>query len=155
MFSQLLHKDLIKVDMNATDKWEAVEELIDLLIARRGLRPGDRGEVLHAVFERERSLSTGMEHGLAVPHAAVDCVDSIVAAVGISRRGIPFDSLDGSDARFLVLLVIPRRSFQMHMRALTAIARLAGDRDVREGILNAETADDALQVISAYDLRTA
>ena len=88
---------------------------------------------------------------LAVPHAAVSCVDSIVAAVGLSRRGIPFDSLDGGDARLIVLLVIPRGRFQSHLRTLTGIAKLASDTETREKLLASASADEVMRHVYEHD----
>ena len=72
LLSEMIQPDVIKVGLEATNKWEAIEELTDLLIAAHELRMTDRTEVLEAINTRERSLSTGLEHGLAVPHGAVN-----------------------------------------------------------------------------------
>jgi PTS system nitrogen regulatory IIA component len=147
----MIQPDVIKVGMEATTKWEAIEELTDLLIAVHELRITDRTEVLEAINARERSLSTGLEHGLAVPHGAVTCVRDLVASLGISSSpGIPFESVDGQPARMVVLLVIPKGSFQQHVRTLAGIAHLAGNRDIREKIYGAQDAGQVMEAI--YEL---
>jgi mannitol/fructose-specific phosphotransferase system IIA component (Ntr-type) len=151
LLSEMIQPDVIKVGLEATNKWEAIEELTDLLIAAHELRMTDRTEVLEAINTREGSLSTGLEHGLAVPHGAVTCVGDIVASLGVSRRGIPFESMDGQPARLVVLLVIPKGSFQRHVRTLAGIARLAGNRELREKIYNAEDADRVMEAIFALE----
>jgi PTS system nitrogen regulatory IIA component len=152
LLSEMIQPDVIKVGLEATNKWEAIEELTDLLIAAHELRMTDRAEVLEAINTRERSLSTGLEHGLAVPHGAVTCVGDIVASLGVCRRGgIPFESMDGQPARLVVLLVIPKGSFQRHVRTLAGIARLAGNRELREKIYNAEDADRVMEAIFALE----
>ncbi len=83
LLSELIQPDLIKLNMEARNKWDAIEELIDHLISAHELRMTNRQEVVDAVFAREHSLSTGLEHSLAVPHGAVDCVNDILA--GIAR----------------------------------------------------------------------
>jgi len=147
LLSELIQQDLVKLDMEATDKWEAIEELVDHLISAHELRLTNRQEVIDAIFARERSLSTGLEHSLAVPHGSVDCVNDILAVIGISRRGIPFESLDGKPARLVVLLVIPKGAFQRHVRTLAGIARLALNQELRERILNAESEEQVMDVI--------
>ena len=147
LLSELIQEDLIKLELEATNKWDAIEELIDLLISAHELRLTNRSEVVDAIFAREKSLSTGLEHALAVPHGAVDCVGDILAAVGLSRLGIPFDSLDGQPARLVVLLVIPRGAAQRHVRTLAGIARLASNPELRSKILDSESATDILDAI--------
>ncbi|MFA6505942.1 MAG: PTS sugar transporter subunit IIA [Treponemataceae bacterium] len=147
LLSELIQRDMIKCDLEAVDKWAAIEELVDHLIAVHELRIGDRQDVIDAVFERERSLSTGLEHSLAVPHGAGDFVSDILGCIGISKKGIPFDSLDGKDARLIVLLLIPKDAFQHHVRTLAGIARLARNPKFRERILAAEDADQAMDAI--------
>ncbi len=148
--SELIREDLVTVDLDAADKWEAIEELVDLLIASHELRMTDRSDVVEAVFTRERSLSTGLEHGLAVPHGAVTCVDDIVACLGVSKKGIPFESLDGKPAHLVALLVIPKNSFQRHVRTLAGIARLTNDPELRRRIFDADAASDVMDTI--YEL---
>ena len=145
--SEMIQEDVIKVPLEATNKWEAIEELVDLLIDAHELRLTDRAQVIEAVFARERSMSTGLEHGLAVPHGAVDCVGTIVAALGISKTGVPFESADNSPATVIALLVIPKGSFQRHVRTLAAIARLAARPDLRSSIIQAASPAEVFQVI--------
>ena len=111
LLSELIQPDLIKIGLEATDKWEAIEELVDHLISNYELRVDDRSEVIEAVEARERSLSTGLEHGLAVPHGAVECVTETITCIGIAKEGIPFDTRDGKPARLIVLLIETRIVF--------------------------------------------
>jgi mannitol/fructose-specific phosphotransferase system IIA component (Ntr-type) len=95
-------------------------------------------------------MSTGLARGLAVPHGAVDCVREVVAGLGVSRAGIPFESADGKPARLVILLVIPSDSFQRHVGTLAGIARLARNQDLRDRICSAESAARVMDVI--YEL---
>jgi mannitol/fructose-specific phosphotransferase system IIA component (Ntr-type) len=101
---------------------------------------------------RERSLSTGLESGLAVPHGAVECVSDIIACLGVSRNGIPFESLDGQPAHLVALLVIPKGSFQRHVRTLAGIARLASNPELRRRIIEAGSPKQVLEVIYELEL---
>jgi mannitol/fructose-specific phosphotransferase system IIA component (Ntr-type) len=152
LLSELIQEDLIKVGLEAADKWEAIEILVDMLIAAHELRLTDRGEVLQAVMARERSLSTGLESGLAVPHGAVDCVSDIIACLGVSRNGIPFESLDGQSAHLVALLVIPKGSFQRHVRTLAGIARLASNPELRRRIIEATGPKQVMEAIYTLEL---
>ncbi len=151
LLSEMVQEDLIKVGMEGTHKLEAIEELIDLLISAHELRLGDRSEVLDAVFTREKSLSTGLEYGLAVPHGSVDCVSEIVAAIGVCKDGIDFESVDGKPAHLIVLLLIPKGKFQRHVRTLAGIARLARNQALRERIYAADSPTDVMEAIYAFE----
>ena len=149
--SELIHGDLIKVGLEAVGKREAIEELADLLISAHEIRLGDREEVLDALLEREGSLSTGLDHGIAVPHGFVDCVDEVIAALGTSQEGIPFDSTDGKPARLVVLLLLPKGRFQRHVHTLAGIAGLGADAELRESIFEASTPEEVMEAIHEAD----
>ncbi len=149
--SELIQEEVIKIGLSARDKWEAIEELVDVLVAAHEIRLADRAEVIGAVEVRERSFSTGLKYGLAVPHGSVDCVGEIVAALGTSAAGIPFESADGQPARLVILLVLPKGRFQHHVRTLAGVSRLATRPEMREKVLAASTASELAAVI--HDLQ--
>jgi mannitol/fructose-specific phosphotransferase system IIA component (Ntr-type) len=140
--------DLI-VDFAPDDKWVAVERLVEHLAAGGRIPAEAVDPVRQAVLARERSQSTGMERGIAIPHAAVDGVEEIAAALGIVRTetGLPFECIDGHPARLVVLLVIPRRQKLLHIRTLADVARVLGRDEVREALLAADTAQDAWEAL--------
>jgi len=150
--SELIQEDVIKVGLTARDKWEAIEELVDVLVAAHEIRLGDRAEVVQAVQARERSFSTGLKYGLAVPHGAVDCVEEIVAALGTCPQGIPFESADGAPARLVILLVLPRGKFQHHVRTLAAVSRLATRPELRERVLAATTPEELAASLQSLEI---
>jgi mannitol/fructose-specific phosphotransferase system IIA component (Ntr-type) len=147
LLSELIQEDVIKVGLEAKDKWEAIEELVDLLVAAHEIRIADRASVIEAAFTRERSMSTGLKYGLAVPHGSVDCVKEIIAALGTSERGIPFESVDDSPARLVILLVIPKGTFQQHVRTLSGVSRLATREDLRQRVVSAPSAEQIVAAI--------
>ncbi|MEQ1858948.1 MAG: PTS sugar transporter subunit IIA [Chthoniobacteraceae bacterium] len=128
----LLSADLILPEMQATERWSAIVELVDLLVARDRVRAEDRELILAALRQREETMSTGIGFGIAIPHASSDRITEVVAAFGRSSRGIEFDSLDNAPVRFIVLFVVPKDQFQTHLRTLAAIAKFLNDRAVRD-----------------------
>ena len=150
--SELIQEEVIKVGLTARDKWEAIDELVDVLVAAHEIRLADRMVVIEAVRIREHSYSTGLKYGLAVPHGSVDCVPDIVAALGTSARGIAFESADGEPARLVILLVIPKDSFQQHVRTLAGVSRLATRPELRERVLAAPTAREIEAVIRELEV---
>ncbi|HIG10394.1 MAG TPA: PTS sugar transporter subunit IIA [Planctomycetes bacterium] len=133
------------------DKWDALGKLIEHLVRSERLTADEAPGVRDAVLARERSMSTGMENGIAIPHAAVDGLSEIAVALGIvqDEAGLDFESIDGQPTRLVVLLVIPKAQKLLHIRTLADVARVLGKDSVREELLSAETCESAW-----YALRT-
>ena len=144
---ELLKEGQILTGFESRDKWEAITKLVDLLIAQNRLKPEHRDAVYGALAAREKIASTGMEHGVAIPHASVDGVEDALAALAMSPAGIPFQSADGQPARIIILLIIPRKSVQKHIRTLAGVARLLQYEEMRDALTNARSPREALQVI--------
>jgi mannitol/fructose-specific phosphotransferase system IIA component (Ntr-type) len=140
----LLSVGQIIPEMKSTERWAAIVELIDLLVEKGAVRKADRESVLAALRQREETMSTGF--GIAIPHASSNCVNEVVAAFGRSSAGIEFDSLDNSPVKFIVLFVVPKDQFQVHLRTLAAIAKFLNDKSVREQLGRAESAEEILAI---------
>src|SRR5687767_14959249 len=142
----LLSVDRILPQMQASERWSAIVELVELLVLRGKVRPEDQESVLGALRQREETMSTGIGFGIAIPHASSDRVGEVVAAFGRSSTGIEFDSLDNAPVRFIVLFVVPKDQFQTHLRTLAAIAKFLNDRGVRERLASAVSAEEILGI---------
>lgn len=144
---ELLKEGQIATGFQARDKWEAITRIVDLLVSQGRLKAEQRETVYAALAARENVASTGMEHGVAIPHASVDGVEDALAALAISPAGVPFQSADGQPARLIILLVIPRKAVQKHIRTLAGIAKLLQYEEMRDALTNARSAREALGVI--------
>jgi PTS system fructose-specific IIA component len=134
-FADFLNPDCVVVAPTATDKWELIRQMAEVLCAS-GTFPAERlDEVNQALVARENSVSTGMEDGIAVPHAALDCVHTVHAAMSLIPNGIDFHTLDGNPAKIVVMLLVPRAEKLLHVRTLTEIARRLGDSSFRTRLL--------------------
>ena len=102
---------------------------------------------------REKIASTGMEFGVALPHASVEGLESPLAAVGLSASGIPFQSPDGRPSRIVVLLLIPHRERLQHTVTHASIARLLNYEETRESLTRARNSREALQIIRDEEQR--
>ena len=147
--SSLLTVEQIIPQMQSNERWGAILELVDLLGKVGKVKAEDHDIVLNALKQREEMMSTGIGFGIAIPHASSDRVDEVVAAFGRSSSGIEFDSLDNAPVKFVVLFVVPRDQFQMHLRTLAAIAKLLNDRAVREALAQAATAQEILAIFKS------
>lgn len=144
--ANLLSEGQILPDLKAGGRWEAISEIVDLLVGVGRVRAEDRDAVLESIRQREQTMSTGIGLGIAIPHASSDKVSEVVAGFGRSKKGIEFDSLDGQPVSFIVLFVVPKDQFQTHLRTLAAIAKFLNDRTVREELAEAADAREILDV---------
>jgi mannitol/fructose-specific phosphotransferase system IIA component (Ntr-type) len=148
MLANLLSAEQIIPEMKSVERWEAIEEIVSLLVASDRIAPGDKASVLAALKQREETMSTGIGFGIAIPHASSDCVGEVIAGFGRSKAGIEFDSLDNQPVHFIVLFIVPRDQFQTHLRTLAAIAKFLNDRTVRDELGTAVDGDDILKVFT-------
>jgi mannitol/fructose-specific phosphotransferase system IIA component (Ntr-type) len=151
--SELLREEQILLSPPAKDKGAMIAALVDALAAQGRLEPGRKAAVLEALLAREKIASTGMEHGIAIPHASVDGLPGPLAMLALCPAGVPFQSADGQPARLLVLLVIPRAAVTEHARTLAGIAKLLQYEELREALLRARSPREALGIIREEEQR--
>ena len=143
LLSELLSPDRVKVPLDGRTKDDLLQELV-ALVARS---PEDAREILAAVHDRERELSTGVGGGVAIPHARTSRVDQLVMAAGIAPTPVDFDALDGQPVELFFLLVGPESSAGAHVRALARISRLLRREPLRASLRSASDASAFLQVV--------
>lgn len=144
--ANLLSAGQIVPEMKSQARWEAIGELVDVLVTAGKIRPEEREQVWESIKQREQTMSTGIGWGIAIPHASSDKVSEVVAAFGRTHTGIEFESLDGQPVFFVVLFVVPKDQFQTHLRTLAAIAKFLNDKTVRDELSKAQDADQILRV---------
>jgi fructose-specific phosphotransferase system IIA component len=142
----LVTPEHICLDLRGQSKRDVITELVDLLASQGGLL--DRDAALQAVLEREKTMSTGMEHGIALPHGKTDAVNGIQVAVGVKKAGVDFESLDGRPSRLFILVISPNKHTGPHIQFLAAIAAVLKDGVVREEVIGAETREDAARLLT-------
>jgi len=149
--SELITEDLVELPLQARDKWQALSSMAAIPVRAGRYRADLVPAVEQALVMRERQLSTGMELGIAIPHAAVDGIEDLVAVLGLNPGGIPFETLDGQPARIVVCLIIPRHKKLLHIRTLAEIAKLLSRADVRQRLLQCDTAAAVVQELGRLE----
>lgn len=129
----VLDPHCVVLHLRGVTKEEIITELVDVLAEEGKLL--DRTAALEAVFERERTMSTGMQDGIALPHGKTDGVDSIQVAIGLKPEGLEFQSLDGKPSRIFILVVSPKRTTGPHIQFLATISAILKSPEAREQIL--------------------
>lgn len=143
--SDLLNEELISVSLGTADKQRVIEKLVDLAVASGKIT--DREAVLQAILEREKLMSTGLERGVAVPHAKTGAVTGLVLSLAVSREGIDFQSADGKPSHLFFLLLAPIAAAAPNIQALAQIARLTGDAEFCESVKSATSPSEVMEII--------
>ncbi len=144
--TEILSPECILAHMQASDKSEAIRHLVHV-IAEAG-KCNNEQKLLKAVFDREAIRSTGIGHGLAVPHGKCDCCDELVMALGKPVPPIDFESKDDQPAEIIVLLASPLDKTGPHIQALARISRLMLMNEFRSAMSQADTAKEIYEIIA-------
>jgi len=141
--------DFIKVDLEAEDKDEAFEELTDFFCQSHAL--DIREEVLDALHIREAKMSTGIQKGIAIPHGSTNAVNAVCGVLGISRKGVDYDALDGNPVYLLFTILAPREDSETHLRLLKRLAELLENPEFYIDLQAQKDAQGAYRVICKYE----
>jgi PTS system nitrogen regulatory IIA component len=146
-----LSKKAIVIDIKSTKKEEVIKELVDALINAGEIEKRSRNKLIDSLMARESLGSTAIGQGIAIPHAKTDCIQKLLAAFGISKKGVDFDSLDGELAYIFFLLVAPQDSAGPHLKALARISRLLKDKYFRDSLRACPDEKSVIKIISEED----
>ena len=140
-----IREDVVKVPLEGRNKPDILRELVQVLADAGDLT--DTESAYRALLEREGRGSTGLEKGIAVPHAKTDAVDRLTVAIGIAPTGVDFDAQDGNPSQlFFLLLAAPDQSGP-HIEALSEIARLTRSDAFCRALANAESSAEVVELI--------
>jgi len=139
--ADLIPRRHIRLALAAKNRWETIEELLDVLSSGGDLDAVLRERALSAVLERERSMSTGIGEAIAIPHATVDGIPDVLAVFGRSVGGIEFDALDARPVKLVVLFLVPLGQLGNHLNALATIAKFLNRPAIRSQLLQAPDED--------------
>jgi len=143
----ILSREQIIIDLRATNRWEAIDELIDNLVTTGKISPQHREAIVGVVKKRESSMSTGIGFGIGIPHASTDLIHEVVGSLGRSRKGVNFEALDNQPVNLVMLFLVPQGQFQKHLHTLANIAKLLHKADFRQALDQAPDADAMLKII--------
>lgn len=143
---KLLSEDTIIFNLKGTTKEEIIKEMVDLLVVRGRIK--DRDAALKAVLDREQKMSTGMQHGIAIPHGKTDSVDKLVTAMGLKKEGVDFGSMDGKPSTIFIMTISSISRTGPHIQFLSEISQVLNDPEKRERILKAQSPSEVLDVLT-------
>lgn len=148
-FTEHVKSENIKLQLEGQTKEEVIEELVELLTESCCVEDADT--ILDAVMAREREGSTGLEKGVAIPHAKSDAVSRLSIVIGISREGIDFDALDGKPSTLFFLMVAPTSESGPHVQAIAKIVKMIKIDRFRDKLLKAKSGEEVIDTINMVE----
>ncbi|MFW5950797.1 MAG: PTS sugar transporter subunit IIA [Gemmatimonadota bacterium] len=145
LLSDILSSVRVRVPIEGTTRESVLRELVDVL-AREGC-VGDPEAVYRVVEERERVLSTGIGHGVALPHGKSDACSELSIVAGVTREPVDFDALDDAPVRLVFLLVGPESAAGAHIRVLSRISNLVRQPALRQRLIEAADATEFMEAL--------
>jgi PTS system fructose-specific IIA component/PTS system nitrogen regulatory IIA component len=148
--SEFIVREAISANLAAGTKDAAIREMVDN-IKLAGYFKGSEEDVVKAILKRELLSSTGIGDGVAIPHAKHASVDRLVGTVGISIKGLPFDSVDNDPVHVLVMLISPQERPSDHLRALEGVSRCLKDKNFVQSLRQAKSPQEIWDLIVKHD----
>ncbi|MDR2159351.1 MAG: PTS sugar transporter subunit IIA [Treponema sp.] len=142
----VLTAETISLHLKGTTKEEIINEMLDILVAAKKIT--DREAAYNAVMDREHKMSTGMKHGIAIPHGKSATIRDLAACIGISETPVDFDSLDHQPCRIFIMTLSPVEKTGPHLQFLAEISLLFKSAEKRQEILNARSPDAILHILA-------
>ena len=146
--ASLLSPDQIVLDMRSEEHMPAIFELVEHLISNGKLPEALREEVEASLKAREEQVSTGIGYGVAIPHAFSENLENVAAVFGRSVKGIDFEALDNCPVHFVVLFIVPKKDYHLHLQTLAAIAKMFTNCEIRKQLSEAECRTAILDILA-------
>lgn len=146
-----LKKNNILFRARAASRWELIGEMIDLAVKNGEINPADSEDVKKALIEREKSMSTGIGNGVAIPHCTTTKVSDIVLIMAIVPRGMDFGSIDDKPATIIILLLVPKNKLTQHIKTLANIAKSMSNEHLRDELLAIKTQEGIIKALKDFE----
>jgi len=141
-----INKNCIICDLKAESKEEVLRKLAVKAVE---VRPElDLEKIIEVLVERERLGTTGIGNGIAIPHGKLVELDKIIIVFGRSQEGVPFEAADNRPVHIVFLILAPEGAATTYLKILAQVSRLVKSPEVRQRLLDADTADKIIQIIN-------
>jgi mannitol/fructose-specific phosphotransferase system IIA component (Ntr-type) len=142
----VLTENTVNFHLKGTTKEEIIDEMLEILV--QAGKVTDKKAARECVLDRERKMSTGMKHGIAIPHGKTDTVDDLVACIGISDTPVDFDSLDQEPCRIFIMTLSPVNKTGPHLQFLAEISLLFKSAEKRQEILETKDKAEVIRILT-------
>ncbi len=140
----VLNENVVKINLESTKKDDIIKELLNILTENKLVK--DVALAYSDIMSRETKMSTGIQHGVAIPHAKTKAVTQLTACIGIKKEGIDFNALDGELSNIFIMTLSPSDHIGPHVQFLAEISRIIKTEEARQSILSATSAAEVLSV---------
>ncbi len=149
-----LHEEYIMVDLEAADKWEAIDKMCSFMVKTHHLKHITPSELNESVVNREKECSTGLGHGIALPHARITSKESLMGVIGILKEPIDFESLDGEKVSVIILVATPEDQIDQHLKVCQTVAKIfTRDTTFFESLLSCHDATEVYDLLQSEQIR--
>lgn len=145
----LLSRETMLMNLRGTTKKDVIDELVDVLDGADKLNNKD--EYKKAILAREAQSSTGLEEGIAIPHAKTSAVKVPALAFGLHRHGVDYQSLDEEPSNLFFMIAASEGASDSHIETLSKLTTYLLDDDFREALLKAKTKDEVVKIIETKE----
>jgi PTS system fructose-specific IIA component len=149
--SDSLKKANIIIKSRSKDRWECISEMLECAVKNREIDPSDSKDIKKALVDREKSMSTGIGNGVAIPHCTSSKIEDIIFIMSLSATGLDFDSIDGEPVRIIILLIVPKNKLTQHIKTLASIAKLMSNQTLRERLLTMKTPEAVIKTLKDFE----
>jgi PTS system nitrogen regulatory IIA component len=142
----VLTAQTVNLHLKGTTKEAIINELLEILVSAGLVK--DKAAALDCVLDREKKMSTGMKHGIAIPHGKTDTVSDLVACIGVSDNPVDFDSLDGEPCRIFIMTLSPVNKTGPHLQFLAEVSLLFKSAEKRQEILTTADKEQVIKILT-------
>jgi len=147
--SKFCEENLISFELKTKDKEGVIKELVDL--ASRSSLVKDKAELLRAVIEREKLVTTGVGYGVAFPHTKTKAIKGIVIAFGRSKTGIDFEAMDKKPVYLFFLIAAPEDVIGAHLNVMARLSYIMKSEKNRDALMKIKSPRELLEVLDSVD----
>jgi fructose-specific phosphotransferase system IIA component len=151
ILSEYLNKNNIIIGAKSRTRWDLIREILDLAVKNKDVKEEDSDTLKKLLIEREKSMSTGIGKGVAIPHCTSAKVDDITVVFALCENGIDFDSIDNIPVKIVILLIVPKNKLTQHIKTLANIAKIMHQDMLREELLTSKTPESAIKIIKKFE----
>ena len=147
MITNLLTLECINLNLKGQTKQEIIDEMVEILY--QGGKLNDKEEYKKAILAREAQSSTGLEEGIAIPHAKTSAVKISSIAFGLSKNGVDYESLDGEPSKLFFMIAAPANASDTHIEILSKLTTMLLDDEIREKLLEVKTKQEVIDILTS------
>ena len=142
---EYLVPERIKVNLEGKTKEEIIKEMAQLFVKSGIIDSEDLEEFVREINEREKLTPTGMQDGIAIPHAKTPLVKALSLAMGISSEGVDFESMDGELSKLIFMIAAPEGTKKEHLDLLAEISKLSFEEELVEQLEKVKTVEEIFE----------